>query len=166
MKRKKKKRPKYIDRVEIETFTRTREWEPIELQDETRPSFLANYQYTSDCYVYGSGTVGPPYDKSSYDSGLSGYIVGGYTFYRDSKSHAEPFDFNVDEYLIVDDSLTGNQLLVLGPHDPIDHWTNTIRKNLSGVEIFRYNPPRCPHCGSNQIINDEYCEDCGWKKKY
>lgn len=165
MKKKRKSRPKYINREEFETFTRAREWEPIELQNQARPSFLGNYPYTRDCHIYGSGMVGPPYDKSSYDSGLSGYKVGGYTFYRDSTSHPEPFDFNVDEYLIVDDSVTGNRLLVLGPDDPIDHWTNDIRINLSDVEIFRYKSPRCPQCGSNRVINDKYCEDCSWKKK-
>ena len=163
-KNKKKKRPKYIDREEFKVFTRTREWEPIELQGQARPSFLGSYPYTSDCHIYGSGMVGPPYDKSSYDSGLGGYKVGGYTFYRDSKSHPEPFDYNVDKYLIVDDNLTGNRLLAFGPHKPIDHWTNDIRKNLSGVDIINYIPLKCPQCGSNNVMNDEYCEDCGWKK--
>jgi len=112
MKKKKEPRPKYIDREEFETFTRAREWEPIELQGQARPSFLDNFPYTTDCHLYGSGTVESPYDKSLYDNGLSGYRVGGFTFYRDSKTHSEPFDYNVDNYIVVDDSLTGNQLVV------------------------------------------------------
>lgn len=168
MKKKKKKkesRPKYIDREEFENFTRIKEWEPIELQGQARPSFLDSFPYTTDCHLYGSGTVGPPYDKSLYDTGLSGYRVGGFTFYRDSKTHPEPFDYNVDNYVVVDDSFTGNQLVVRGPYEAINHWTDTIQNNLSGVEIFRYPYPKCPQCGGDHVINDEYCEDCRWMNK-
>lgn len=163
-KKKKNSRPKYISREEFETFTGAREWEPIELQGQARPSFLDNFPYTSDCHIYGSGAIGPPYDKSLYDTGLSGYRVGGFTFYRDSRTHPEPFDYNVDNYVVVDDSHTGNHLLVWGPFEAINHWTGAIQDNLTGVEIIRYPYPKCPYCGSNRVINDEYCEDCGWKK--
>jgi len=164
-KKKKEPRPKYIVKREFEIFTRTRDWEPIELQDQARPSFLDNFPYTTGCHLYGSGTVGPPYDQSLYDTGLRGYIVGGFTFYRDSKTHPEPFDYNVDNYLVVDDSLTGNRLIVRGPYEAINHWTGIIQDNLTGVEIFRYPYPQCPLCGGLRVINEEYCEDCGWKKE-
>lgn len=164
MKKKKEVRPKYIDREEFETFTRAREWEPIELQGQARPSFLDNFPYTTDCHVYGSGITGPPYYESLYETGLSGYRVGGFTFYRDSKAHPEPFDYNVDNYIVVDDSFTGNRLVVWGPYEAINHWTGTIQDNLTGVEIFRYPFPQCPKCGRYSVMNDEYCEDCGWRK--
>ncbi len=164
MKKKKKSKPKYIDRKEFMNFTRTKEWKPIELQGQARPSFLDNFPYTTNCHLYGSGIMGPPYDESLYDTGMSGYRVGGYTFYRESKTHPEPFDFNVDNYLVVDDPLTRNLLVVRGPYKAINHWTDTIRKNLVGVKIFRYPYPKCPQCGGGHVINDEYCEDCDWKK--
>ena len=164
MKKKKKPRPKYIAREEFEIFMRVREWEPIELQGQAKPSFLNNFPYTTGCHLYGSGTVGLPYDEESYDSGLSGYRVGGFTFYRDSKAHPEPFDYNVDNYVVVDDLNTGNQLVVWGPYEALNHWTGTIQDNLTGVEIFRYPYPKCPQCGSDRVINDDYCVDCGWKK--
>ena len=40
MKKKKEPRPKYIEREEFEIFLRVREWEPIELQGQAKPSFL------------------------------------------------------------------------------------------------------------------------------
>ena len=163
-KKEKEYRPKFITKEEFEIFTRTGEWQPIELQGKARPSFLDNYPYTRDCHVYGSGIMGPPYEEPLYDTGLSGYRVGGFTFYRDSKSHPEPFNYNVDNYIIVDDLNTGNQLLVWGPFEAVNHWTDAIQDNLTGVEIYRYPYPKCPKCGGDRVTNDEYCLDCGWQK--
>ena len=115
-----------------------RNWIPVELIGEARPSWMHNIPENIIHSVYASGS-GISIPRPNIYPLPAGDLIGGIDIYRNAPN--DPVKFNKDWYAVITDSEHDDMLLVCGPYRDNEHWIDEIPERLKGAEIFIV-PPR------------------------
>lgn len=154
------KRLKPIENYQAINIMNT-DWKPYELSGEQIPNFLKPYAEESGWKVYASGYRGPDYKTFNNEYGYP--LAGGLRVIRHSGGNPSGINWKAYDYKIFRDNATGSQYLVGGPYNhPTEHHMEEFPEDYKGIEVLKFNFPKCPLCGKELDELTLECHECNW----
>lgn len=128
-------RTKYMVKKEFDEVAR-REWVPVVLAGEGRPTWMRGIPHEKVELVLASGTYIDPRVIEEYGMTFKG-TAGGIDIYRYDQ-HDEPkgYSINKDHYILVLDEENDDALLVYGPYKDNEHWISQLPDLPDGIVVI------------------------------